>query len=696
MAKKSPKAEAPPIDLSDLTAERLAQSVFDGLGPRLRLEMPLEAIRPVAEKLVYKDKRPSRPVPVLMVKKLLFKGTKTLAGQAPRPIDYQQEFAPGVNIILIEQNLVGKSSILKTIKFALTGDHEEYDQAVREWIKEVWLQFSLGTRHFTVLLAEKEDAWHGLLVSGAEDRSFDDVAESLPRKDQAWVTLERIREGLAAFFSNEYALGTLGWTITKSGGEIVPQAASWQTYFQALRIKDDDHDYLLCEPVAGLAGQSYILATAFLGLHLAEPLNQLGVRSATLKKSKQRDEAEVARLDQEKARLQGERRTASQRVEEIQRVQAERRRAVLAGDIPGQIVTADTDLFQTAAQIKALQLEQANLAGLAQQEKAKAKRLRVLGQLQRQFTGLEVTLCPCCSKGIDASLIAQESKTHQCRLCNKTAEAASPEDVEHLEIEARECDSRAEAHQRARAEIDKQLAALRETEKQQRQRAGLLRQSIEAGIAAALPTPEEEEEKRERSETVGKLNHQISVIDRKIGEMGDGTDPEKQAKIVKRVRERLQEEAGRRNAAINTRLNELAQGVIAALGADQITGVKVSALGDISLEKNGADVSFGGIKNPGERFRVKLALFLAMMQLGREKGGGRHPGFLLIDQLGAAEMVPHNLQASSQVYRSIDTSFGDQVQIICCTAKPEFREATAATKIYGHKVDGPQGQQWVF
>jgi len=697
LAKKTAKTEAPaPIDLSDLTAERLAQAVFDGLGTKLRQEMPLNEIRAVADKLIYRDKRSSRPAPVLMVKKLLFKGTKTLAGQDTKPIDYQQEFAPGVNIILIEQNLVGKSSILKTIKFALTGDHEEYDQAVREWIKEIWLQFSLGTRDFTVLLAEKEDAWHGLLVSRTEDRPFDEVVEALPRKDQVWVTLEKIREGLAAFFSNEYSLGTLGWTIVKTGGEIVPQAASWQTYFQALRIKDDDHDYLLCESVAGLAGQAYILATAFLGLHLAEPLNQLGVQNATLKKTKQRDEAEVARLNQEKTRLQEERRTASQRVEEIQQVQAERRRAVLAGDLPDQIATADSDLVQTMTQIKALQQEQQNLASLAQQERAQAKRLRTLAQLQREFTGLEVTYCPRCSKGIAPALITREGETHQCRLCNKTAEAAAPEDVEHFEIEAKECESRAAAHQRGHTEAGKQITTLQKTENQQRQRADLLRQSIQGGITAALPKPEEEEEKTQKSERVGNLNHQISLIDKKLAEMGDGSNPERQAKIVKRVRERLKEEAGRRNTAINVRLNELAQGVIAALGADQITGVKVSPLGDISLEKNGADVPFGGIKNPGERFRVKLALFLAMMQLGREKDGGRHPGFLLIDQLGAAEMVPGNLLASAKVYRSIDTNFGKQVQIICCTAKPEFREATQAVKIYGHKVNGPQGQQWVF
>ena len=68
MAKKSTKTEAPaPIDLTDLTAERLAQAVFDGMGTRLREEMPLADIRAVAEKLVYKDKRPTRTSPALMV-----------------------------------------------------------------------------------------------------------------------------------------------------------------------------------------------------------------------------------------------------------------------------------------------------------------------------------------------------------------------------------------------------------------------------------------------------------------------------------------------------------------------------------------------------------------------------------------------------------------------------------------------------
>ncbi len=700
MAKTSAKTDATdtpvPTDPSDLSPENLAQAVYDGLGPRVRQETTLEEIRAVADRLVYKDKRPTRPAPVLMVKRLMFKGMKTLVGQEPIPIDYAQEFAPGVNVILIERNLVGKSSILKTIKFALTGDHEEYDRAVREWIKEVWLQFSLGTRPFTVILAERNGAWHGLLVPGEECRPYDQVFEDLPRKDTEWAGLERIREGLARFFFREYSLASLGWSNSKADGETAEQTASWQTYFQALRIKDDDHKYLLCEPVPGLANQEFILATAFLGLHLAEPLNQLGLRQSALKKAKQRNDTEAEGLRADRARFQGERREAEVKFAELRRVQNERRQSVLAGDLPGQTAGADRDLLQVAVQITELQREKQSLATQAQQERAQAKRLRALARLQREFTGLDVTLCPCCAKPIDPSLITREAETYECRLCHKTASAASEEDAEGFEFDAKQCEEQAQDYQRGEAAAGRKIVALQEEETRLRQRTASLRQSMAAGISAALPRPEEEAEKDKLSHTLGRIDHQIWLLDQRLEKIGEGgADPEKEGKVVQRVREKLQEEAARRNEDINARLKQLAQGVIAALGAEQITGIKCSALGKISLEKNGVEVTFGGIKNPGERFRVKLALFLAMMQLGREKGG-RHPGFLLIDQLGAAEMIPEHLRASAKVLHSIDTAFGTQVQLICCTAKPEFRDATDGTKVYGHKVSGPNGELWAF
>ena len=176
-------------------------------------------------------------------------------------------------------------------------------------------------------------------------------------------------------------------------------------------------------------------------------------------------------------------------------------------------------------------------------------------------------------------------------------------------------------------------------------------------------------------------------IDQKLGSAADGgEDAEKKAKIINKVREVLRDEANARNATINKRLTDMTQAVTTAIGAKNITGISCSPLGIITLFKNDEEVRFGGFKNPGERFRVKLALFLAMMQLGREEGFGRHPGFLLIDQLGASEMAHDNMNASAATLKSIDSKFSHQLQIICTTARPEFAAASTPAKIYGAKV----------
>ena len=127
------------------------------------------------------------------------------------------------------------------------------------------------------------------------------------------------------------------------------------------------------------------------------------------------------------------------------------------------------------------------------------------------------------------------------------------------------------------------------------------------------------------------------------------------------------------------------------IGVESITGVECSSTGKIKLMKSGAQTSFGGLKNEGERLRVKLAFFMAMMRLGREAGLGRHPGFLMIDQPGSSEMVAEDVKGLAQVFRQIDQDSREQLQIICFTARQEFRHATEPDKVYG-----PQAGKYAF
>jgi hypothetical protein len=302
-SRKNTEEPIPPIKLAKniarMDADELAAAIHSHLGPRIQKEIDVGDVKKAIAGLSWDDNRPSRPVPHLRVNRLRFKGEKRLGGK-PELIDYDQKFAPGVNVILIEKNLVGKSSILKTIKFALTGDNDDFDKDVKNWIKEVWLEFSLGAREFTMVLAYVEEDWQCVLATGKENRPLSEVVESLTRKDQHHIGLPAIQQALGALFFREYSLAALGWTQSHTNGEVIECSTSWQTYFQALRIKDDDHKYLMCEPIAGLANQEQLLFMVFLGLHLAKPLNQLGVEQSTLKKTLQLSEKEVEELKESK------------------------------------------------------------------------------------------------------------------------------------------------------------------------------------------------------------------------------------------------------------------------------------------------------------------------------------------------------------------------------------------------------------
>jgi hypothetical protein len=686
-----------PKNLARLAPEELAALVHGKLGPRVQKDISVGDVKAVIGRLKWDSTKPSRPVPHLLVRRLRFKGEKRLAGQDPSLINYDQSFFPGVNLILMaDRNMVGKSSILKTIKFALTGDNEDYDKDVKGWIKEIWLEFSLGAREFTVILAHREDDWHGVIATASESRTLEEVVERLPRKDQHHVGLPAIQEALAQLFFREYSLSSLGWTQARADGEVVECTTSWQTYFQAMRIRDDDHKFLICEPVAGLANQEQLLFMAFLGLHLAEPLNQLGVEQSTLKKSQSVSDKEAEALRGERDKLQGEMKGAQKRLTEIEQAQRRRQQDVLNGDLPTLIATAEGEQLQKATEITELIAQQTDLGTKAQKARAQAKRIQTYIELQCEFSGIDVTLCPRCTKSIDSASIERETDTHECRLCNKTATTASEDDIERLKFEAADWDAEAKRNQDAQTQVGQRIAALKAQENGLKKRADELRASIKAGVSAAYPTPEEDAEKAKLNESLGRIGHQLWHVEQRLGSASGGSeDAEKRAKIVKKIREVLRDEAERRNAAINKRLDEMTQAVTTAIGAKNITGISCSPLGSITLFKNDEEVTLSGLKNPGERFRIKLALFLAMMQLGREEGFGRHPGFLLIDQLGAAEMAHGNMNASAAILKSIDDNLADRLQIICTTARAEFSGATDPKKISGTKVKA-ENEEYAF
>jgi hypothetical protein len=681
-----------------LSKEGLCTAIYASFARRYRERIQPEDIAAVLETLDLSDYLLEFRAPQLQVRRLRFTGAKHLHGHVePIPIAYDQTFAPGVNVVLIEENEVGKSSIWKTIKFALTGDSSDYDADVRSWIVAVWLTFALNDQPYTIILSRGDEVLQATLVPGEENRSLEEAVTSTSILFNAQGT-ENVKAELQHFFFNRLGLAELSWTQAVSGepGEVAERKASWLTYFQALLIPDGGDRYLLCDREHAYGNQAGLILSAFLGLSLTDPLNKLLVEASRTRKEIQHEQSlsdqEREQAEAKIAALTIELQSARDRLKEIATAQQARRRAVETAESNRRILEMQAIFKEKNAELVAHQAEQENLGLRIQQDRKRERQLREAVRLQLHFTGISVTLCPNCDTMVDEEAVAHEQETHACRLCGKPAHHAPEEEIAVMEVEADACERRRKEAERDRDAIGQriyhlhtELSALT-TDIEQAQTASV------QGLSYAFPTPQEEEEHDALLTKVGMIQRDLTIA----RERAKGRQPEidrldLHQRVVGKVREALKKEAARRNEDKLQWLGELTQDIARRIGAESVTNLTCSPLGAVQLLKHDQSVAFNGIKNDGERLRVKLAFFLAMMRLGREAGGGRHPGFLIIDQPGSNEMVPNDFSALAQVFRQIDQEFGSEIQVLCFTARPQFAEATDSSRIYG-----PQAAPFAF
>jgi len=686
-------------DATPLSADALVEAAYAGFSSKNRERISRDRVAEVVADLRLDERRPVRRSPSLRIRRLRFAGQKHLREQPTEPFVYDQTFAPGVNVICITDNEVGKSSILKTIKYALTGDSSDYDADVRSWITDVWLAFTLDRQEFTVLLSTRDSGPRALLVPSEEFRPIETLAEETTLAIIDVSGADAIKAELQRFFFQRLGLGELSWTQQdpSSPGGVAERSTSWLTYFQALQIPDGGDRYLLCDAQHAMGNQDGLILSSFLGLNLVEPLNQLGMEAALARKEvKLEERLTVEQMNQAKevvGRLEEELQEVRSTLQLIVTAQEARRRAVEGGEPAQRLIASQSALVEKASERLHLEAEREELNRTIQHRRARERQLREAVTLQLHFTGLEVTLCPNCDAAIDVDAVEREQAVHACRLCGKPAQDADAQEIAAMSAEADSIKREIEDTVRGRDAITARLGQLRREIDSLTADVATLTEAAQQGIAFALPTAEEEVERSGLHERVGELQAELNVARRKAEPppLTDDNELELRVRVLEKVREVLRDEADRRNRGLLERLSALTQDMARTIGAESISDVTCSPLGKVDLRKHGQRVTFSGINNEGERLRIKLAFFLAMMRLGREPGLGRHPGFLLIDQPGSGEMVPEDFAALAQIFHRVDDEHSDAVQVICCTARREFEAATTPEKMYG-----PQNPPYAF
>lgn len=681
MSERPQEGGAPAPGRGLLSLEELAPRVHQSLRPKRREAIPLERVEEILAGLQLGATKPARSAPRLRIHRLAFTG----AIPSVRPINYDHVFAPGVNVLLIPDNGAGKSSILKTIKFALTGDDGDYDRDVRDWIHDVWLDFYIDDSEYTVHLSKGEGGLRGYIAS-AHIRAAADETSRVPHLVQRMRGVDDVQSALQAFFFRHFDLSELSWTQPAGTGRAV-RSTSWLTFFQGLVIPGNSEHYLLVDTEHGIGGQQGLILSMLLGLSYASPLNQLMIQSKLA-------EAETNVTDEQREKAEGDVAALNRELEEVQSglraveaAQRRRRREYEENPTTERLMTLRGEQVAKTEEMELLDAHRRQLNTEIQRQRAQSRSLREAIALRLHFTGIQVSLCPNCDNDVEPTEVERERTHHLCRLCGKEPHTASADDLAAMGAAADELDADSERkvglrdsagaeHQRAR----NQMTALQT-------QVSALNVMLRKGVEYVLPTPEEEEERSKLDRRVGAIRASLVLAQKIIAEHQAGLDDVAvRIEIQKKARALLQQEAERLNEEGLSHLAGLTEAMAHRFGAESISDLKCSALGHLSLQKNGVQVTWKSIQNAGDRLRVKMAFFLAMMRLGRIEHAGKHPGFLMIDQPGSDEMVVEDFLSLARVLREIDTDYADQLQIFCFTARPEFADATVPEKVYGPTV----------
>lgn len=611
----------------------------------------------IAEQVLDTEKiRPSPHLPRPRVLRLLcikFAGQKRVGG-IDSPFSFDWPLDAGVNCLASDGNLVGKSSVLRVLLWALRGEPRNLQTDVRSWIRNVDVSFAIdGVRH-QVAFAPKDGDVQGEVRRGNG---------ASPRPIARFGNNGEFASCMGEIMCDALGLERLPSWQSYAGsedGQVISHG--WPAYCGALVIAEAAHKVLLGETEqAGLPGR---LLQMFMGLPWAT--------TAATAKAKER---ELSQRIAGAARRRAEDASARDQEEVRLKTQIDVASATLAA-IPDdrESIALSEAAFQqlSSAQEKMLAAERALEATRVEAEAARGQRLEDQARLQdaeearlarRFFDGLDPSCCPRCDAKIDAERRKLEKLVDQCAVCASPL-GVPPADETALVLmrDAAHASAAAESAANKRltertAHRDKVAAELR-----------IARDALTAARSRAEASGARRKAEIELARLEGALEERVRTHATVQGTVAGEPDP----KTVAVVRAAAQEADARSKQVaddIFTALNDEVCRLAQDFGMSALSSVRLDRASHLTATKSGHSTSFGSL-TPGERLRLRVATVAGLLRVASDRGVGRHPGVLLLDSPGSEEVKGDD--AAELVRELARVASGiDGFQILVTTARPD-------------------------
>jgi DNA repair exonuclease SbcCD ATPase subunit len=631
----------------------------------------------------------------IILKELRFTGTKNNGDK----IDYKQEFTSGINII-ISDNLKGKSSVFKIIKFALTG-RDSLKSDISSWIKTIMLGFSIAAKSYTIYIDKTSSRISSTLYSIAIDQVNIEYDDNVIFKSK---TKSEYEVQIQDFFFNQLSYYPLSWTqkdSAKDSIELREAKASWSTYFKSIYLESKDTNSFY-------GNQGSKTFQILLGLKYTKTINKLMTKRDFTKNSLAKKDGGNNISLVEKKDLLNELKEIKVCLDAI-RTNSDYVKFQSLKEIQNSLfmdIQASSMIFSSSNNRHYQLLAELDNSRSARDslikekdgiEKEVAKLTRKINDLKEYlesgyfFSNLTIKMCPSCNHEIDMSPINEE---HECNLCHKpvVSEIENKEQFSErlkqlaetkiiLEIKINEIEDKISVFQKSikglekekldiektiqnndyaelsqkSEQISKQLNELNDKLKQSTERENeLISQKAILNYRLSLHDVDSDD-------NLGKLNKKLEVLETSIDFF-----------INKRFEE---------SKPILMSLEDLMLNEIHAFGLPSITKIHIDKLFNIEYTQNGARIKFEDIAE-GEQLRVKLAFYLSIIQLDIKKNYGKHSRLLMIDSPAKEEGDNKYLEGLRAVLTDIENRYADKLQILIGTAERNLSDIVRSQFVY--------------
>ncbi|MCX2454342.1 hypothetical protein OQX61_23935 [Pedobacter sp. PLR] len=636
----------------------------------------------------------------LIIKRIAFSGVKATEvtnSYAGDVIAYDQRVETGINI-WIADNLKGKSSIFKILKYALTGTNSVKPN-VKKWIHYILINFNISDREYTIHMDTKSRL-KASLYNGTIDKK-EEVYQH--EQDIIFSTSSELdyQNQIQDFFFKQFAYYSLKWTqksSQKDSTDLLEVGASWKTYFKSIFLESSDSAVMYGD-------QGKKIFQMLLGLELTYPINYFSVekdklvfdRAKRLSAPVQNTAFQKENRDKLAARLY--------EINELLRISSEQPKS----SVNLNALYGEHDLL-----VKSLQAESRRLLDIETQmsgerkalETIKEKRERRTSEAQRIrremlktqrqiadlveylevgifFSNLDIKQCPCCSHAVTDVKKKKAAAEKVCSLCNDNVDPEGEDvyregykqKIENLKLvltnHQRDFDHLGDGDNQT--EYDKKYNSIIALEQQ---KANLIdTTTITMRLEKISEIFEAEKDKEVIQDPAReKLIAEKAVITYQLQEKpaepaaDNYAEGDVKIEVLTAAIMELNKQRYAVSSSVLVRLSDLMLAEIHDMGLNSISEIEITDKFEIRYKQDGDFIGFENIAE-GEQLRAKIALYLSLIQLDIEFNFGRHTRFLIIDSPAKEEADANYMTGLSTLLKTIEQRFGGELQILIGTAE---------------------------